>query len=300
MDLNNNHAGSYMIISSSAFMLLFFLSTSDRWIADGKMILWIIAIAVELAIFAGSVLEIQPYEVAFQENQQLVGLIDGGVDLQRVFSTSYSIPQHMAAKNSLQLADGINPLQINSYTTYMADAVGFPDDDYSVTLPPFPDGDPSTPQSFVLDGEKLGFLNIAYILSEYQVNGSGLRLVGSADSTYIYENLEARPRAWIETGEGESSQWREVNSIRWSPNKIEIRAEGPGLLVLSEVAFPGWIASVDNQETPIVNYQEVFRAVSLEAGDHHITVKYRPMRVYIGAGITLFATIVLGWVWVKR
>lgn len=300
MDLNRSHAGSYMIISSSAFILLFFLSTSDRWIANGKMILWIIAIAAELAIFGGSVLKIQPKEVAFQENQQLVELIDGGADLQRVFSTSYSIPQHIAAKNSLQLADGINPLQINSYTTYMAEAVGFPDDDYSVTLPPFPDGDPSTPQPFELDAEKLGFLNIAYILSEYQVNGSGLRLVGSAGSTYMYENLEARPRAWIETGEGESSQWREVDSIRWSPNEIEIRATGPGLLVLSEVAFPGWIASVDDQGTPIVNYQEIFRAVSLEAGDHHITVRYRPMWVYVGAGITILATIVLGWAWVKR
>jgi uncharacterized membrane protein YfhO len=91
-----------------------------------------------------------------------------------------------------------------------------------------------------------------------------------------------------------------VNSIRWSPNEIEVRAEGPGLLVLSEVAFPGWIASVDDQETPIVNYQEVFRAVSLEAGDHYITVKYRPMRMYVGAVITVLATIVLGWVWVKR
>ncbi|MCK5646261.1 MAG: YfhO family protein, partial [Anaerolineales bacterium] len=221
--------------------------------------------------------------------------------LERIFSLSYNIPQHIAAENSLQLADGVNPLQLESYITYMADAVGFSDNTYSVTLPPFPDGDPATPQTFLLDAKKLGYMNVAYVLSAYPINNSELTFVELIAGTYIYENPYLRPRAWLDGADPQSSSaWREVDEINWSPNEIVIHAEGPGLLILSEVDYPGWTVTVDGQQSTIERYQEVFRAVSLGAGAHLIKFTLRPRLVFIGGLLSILTMFGLAWVWLKR
>ena len=43
----------------------------------------------------------------------------------RVYSPSYSIPQHTAAVYGLELVDGIDPLQLQVYSNYMEDATGW-------------------------------------------------------------------------------------------------------------------------------------------------------------------------------
>ena len=55
----------------------------------------------------------------------------------RVFSPSYSIPQQTAAYSNLELVDGIDPLQLASYVTYVNQAAGLSTSQYSVTLPAF-------------------------------------------------------------------------------------------------------------------------------------------------------------------
>ncbi|MEN6434586.1 MAG: hypothetical protein ABFD58_02085, partial [Anaerolineaceae bacterium] len=47
----------------------------------------------------------------------------------------YSIPQEAAMKAGLHLADGVNPLQLESYVKYMAIATGVHWEEYRVTLP---------------------------------------------------------------------------------------------------------------------------------------------------------------------
>jgi hypothetical protein len=293
-------AGLYMIVSACVFLTLFFLSTSELGIVQTKEIFWIVAIIFELMIFRGSILEIQSVEAAFDENLSVLQSISDEGEVQRVFSNSYSLPQHIAGKNLVQLADGINPLQLESYANYMVHAVGYPEGDYSVTIPPYPDGDPSTPQSFSLNAEELGYLNIAYVLSDYPLDAAALDHIDTVEGIYIYENAQVKPRAWIEASAGEGPRWREVNSIEWSPNEVVVRASGPGMLILSEMVYPGWVVTVDDQHSPILEYQEIFRAVSLEPGEHLIRFTYRPQRVYIGAAISVLTMITLAWVWIKR
>ena len=44
----------------------------------------------------------------------------------RVYSPSYSLPQQTAAADQLQLADGVDPLQLASYWSFMLTAIRCP------------------------------------------------------------------------------------------------------------------------------------------------------------------------------
>ena len=69
-----------------------------------------------------------------------------------------------------------------------------------------------------------------------------------------------------------------------SPNRVEVRAslEAPGLLVLSEIWYPGWQARDNGQATPIVRADAILRGVYLEAGAHTVEFVYRPWTVQAG------------------
>ena len=75
----------------------------------------------------------------------------------------------------------------------------------------------------------------------------------------------------------------------WTPNRIAVTATGPGRLVLSEVAYPGWRARVDGQPAPIAIEYDLLRAVDLAAGTHTVVFTFEPVSVYAGAVITLLS-----------
>ena len=60
-----------------------------------------------------------------------------------------------------------------------------------------------------------------------------------------------------------------------------------GLLVVSDTFFPGWKAEVDGNPADLVEVNGAMRGVVVPAGEHTITMKYRPVSVYLGAFLTL-------------
>ncbi len=158
----------------------------------------------------------------------------------RVYSPSYSLPQQTAARFGLELADGVDPLQLRSSLEFMQRASGVPFSGYSVTVPPFASGDPQTDnQNYLPDAGLLGMLNVRYVLSAFALDARGLEFRTKQDGIWVYENLSARPRAWVE-GASREVPFLPAQLLKWTPNQILLRAEGPGLLLLSEVAYPGW------------------------------------------------------------
>lgn len=292
--------GVFLISTAVVFLLLFFVSIRESTLLNAMPGLWIIAILIELMVFRGTIMKMVSGEDAFNEKGTLLEMVSDEANGGRILSTSYSIPQHLAAREGLQSADGINPLQLQVYETYMTNALGYSGGDYSVTLPPFPDGNPSTPQSWKIDAGKLGQLNVTLITSEYPIENEHLSLVEKLGTTYIYHNELWRPRAWVEPTGSDGNDWSEVNGLDWSPNEIVVTADGPGRLVLSEVAFPGWVVTVDDKPGTIEQHSGVFRSVKLEPGEHTVRFSYRPMRVYLGATMTLISVIATAWAWLKR
>ncbi len=63
---------------------------------------------------------------------------------------------------------------------------------------------------------------------------------------------------------------------------MQVRASGPGRLVLSEIHYPGWFASIDGEPAHIERAYQILRSVQLEEGEQDIVFKYNPVSVYIG------------------
>lgn len=258
---------------------------------------WIVLAVLDVAWVDRSLLSLQPRSLALMERPALVGALPKGPGGSRVFSPSYSLPQQTAALARLELADGVNPLQLSDYVRFLSAAAGFAQRGYSVTLPPFPEGDPGRDWSPALDAEKLGLLAVGYVVSDYPVHADGLRESSQIGGVHVYVNLLARPRAWVESDEAQGGGWRPVDSLEWSPNQIGIAAAGPGRLVLSEVAYPGWHARVDGQAAQIEICHEILRCLALPEGIHRVEFLFRPGSVYAGLGLALVGVAAMIWLW---
>ena len=285
-----------------------------------KASLWIGLVAIDLIWLNLSILEVRPLEAALSERAGLAIELVAQQDGERVFSPSYSLPQQTAAAYGIELADGVNPLQLRAYRDFMATATGFTPAGYSVTLPPFPTGDPSTPWPMSLDTKRLGLLSVGDILAEYPIaaepfvptNGirraapggaaaEGLELVATVEGVFWYRNRNVRPRAWVLVDDDQLlGPWKAAGQVKWSPNRVSVEAQGPGTLVLSEVAFPGWSVWVDGGKTELRLVGGLLRGVSLTPGEHEIVFRYRPWTVLLGVGLTLVASLTLALVWRRR
>jgi hypothetical protein len=208
----------------------------------------------------------------------------------RIYSPSYSLPQQSAAFYDLSLADGVDPLQLRVYAEFMAQASGVPADGYSITVPPFVADAPARANAnFMPDAAQLGLLNVRYVAAEFDLSAAGLKLVAQFDETRIYENALALPPAWIDRADGRAN----TELMAYTPNRIEVRAVGPGWLILSEMNYPGWQVWVDGERAELEAYADVLRAVSLEAGEHNVRFVYRPLSVYLGVLICAIGLLVM-------
>jgi hypothetical protein len=237
----------------------------------------------------------RPAEQALADSRPLAQYLAAQGGDFRVYSPSYSLPQQTAATYGLQLADGVDPLQLRSYASFMEQASGVPSTGYSVTLPAFASGEPAIDNAaFLPDPHKLGLLNVRYVAAEFDLPVKGLVLEQQFGSTRLYRNLQALPRAWVQPENsplGESVQ--PVELIGWHPDRISLRAAGPGLLVLSEVAYPGWLARLDGGPVPIETVAGLFRGLRLGTGIHDIEFGFYPSSLYLGSGLSLAAMLLL-------
>jgi hypothetical protein len=78
---------------------------------------------------------------------------------------------------------------------------------------------------------------------------------------------------------------------------VHVTTHGPGYLVLSDAYYPGWRATLDGQDVPVVQADLAFRAVYLPGGgDHTIVFRFRPVWWTVGwviAGLTALGTVTL-------
>ncbi len=86
--------------------------------------------------------------------------------------------------------------------------------------------------------------------------------------------------------------------IRWQERQperltLETSTEQPCILVVSELHYPGWQATVDSASVPILKAYGVLRAIVLPAGSHVIELTYRPPSVIVGAIISLLTLVLV-------
>ncbi len=163
----------------------------------------------------------------------------------------------------------------------MAAATGVPQAGYSVTIPPFASGDPARDNAaYTPDARLLGLLNVRFVAAGNDLHAEGLRLVRRFGRTRLYENAFALGPAWVQPPQappGEQAVPLPAEAVTWSPNRVTVQAEGPGLLVLSEIAYPGWRVRVDGAPAALLHPAGLLRGVLLPPGRHTVEFSYSPI-----------------------
>jgi uncharacterized membrane protein YfhO len=67
----------------------------------------------------------------------------------------------------------------------------------------------------------------------------------------------------------------------------------PGLLVLSQIYYPGWVAFVDGKKTSVVRADYALTAVPLDSGNHTVRLAFQPSSYRIGLAISIVSCICL-------
>ena len=81
--------------------------------------------------------------------------------------------------------------------------------------------------------------------------------------------------------------------------EVEVRSEGPALLMLSQPHVPGWQATVNGAPTPILHADYALQAVAVPDGASQVTLEYRPRTLLLGAGITAITLLLAIAAWIK-
>lgn len=73
----------------------------------------------------------------------------------------------------------------------------------------------------------------------------------------------------------------------------DVTSNSAGVLVLTDLAYPGWSAEADGRPAELRTADGYFRAVPLSAGSHRVVFRYRPISVVVGAGVSVIALAIL-------
>ncbi len=85
----------------------------------------------------------------------------------------------------------------------------------------------------------------------------------------------------------------EISWIERSPEhlSLDVYTDQPCVLVLSELAYPGWRATVDGAEASLLRANGLLRAIALPVGSHQVEMDFRPGIVTWGLAISLGAVV---------
>lgn len=87
-----------------------------------------------------------------------------------------------------------------------------------------------------------------------------------------------------------------VRRVRWRDREVtvDVRADRPALLVLSQAWSPGWVARVGGERVPVVRVDGLVQGVPVSAGRHRVRLEYRAPGLRTGAlvsGATLLTLL---------
>lgn len=257
------------------------------------VIIMLLLVAADLGLVSTAWTEMRAPADAFAWHAETAEYLARQSGQFRTYSPSYSLPQHVALQHDLYLADGVDPIQLAHYAEFLASAGGYGQSGYSPTLPPTLDDTSAQP-----DAARLGMLNVGYVVAGFPLKAEGLTLEEQLNSTYLYRNERILPRAFSiphatpPPGRDVSLEIpiepRSAHVAAYAPNRIlvELNLDIPGLLVLSELWYPGWRAMADGQEIPILRVEGILRGVYLERGSHTVEFRYAPWTAWAGLVIS--------------
>ncbi|HLL76764.1 MAG TPA: YfhO family protein [Pyrinomonadaceae bacterium] len=112
--------------------------------------------------------------------------------------------------------------------------------------------------------------------------------------------LEVAPPELPALPGGELAPGSGARVAEYEPNRlvIETDADAPALLVVSEIFYPGWEATVDGSPARIHNTNFLLRGVALPAGTHRVEMRYTAPAARNGAIISACTLVGLCLLWI--
>ncbi len=126
------------------------------------------------------------------------------------------------------------------------------------------------------------FLQAFYAPRQHPLDLGRIAYVDAADmSNYL--------QTWPDLQDARFDAQAQVTNLRPYSLTLQVRADAPALIVLSEIYYPGWLALVDGQESQILRVDHALRAVIVPAGIHTVRLVYRPRSVLWGVVLCVAA-----------
>ena len=101
-----------------------------------------------------------------------------------------------------------------------------------------------------------------------------------------------------------------VKLVQYKPNNLtyEVTSSKGGVIVFSEIYYPGWTATIDGQPAELGRVNYILRALNVKAGKHKVVLDFHPTSIkktetvaYVGYVVLLLLLIVgLGLEWKKN
>ncbi|MFK2291646.1 YfhO family protein [Bacteroides fragilis] len=100
-----------------------------------------------------------------------------------------------------------------------------------------------------------------------------------------------------------------IRLTSYEPNQLVYETSSPqdGIVVFSEIYYPGWTATIDGKPADIARADYILRAMNVPAGKHTIEMRFDPQSLHITEGIAygamallLVGVIILIWIYRKN
>ena len=112
--------------------------------------------------------------------------------------------------------------------------------------------------------------------------------------------LEQRPGFLPKNEVDESATNVQVVTYRPEHVRLQVESGSEGIVVLSDSFFPGWEASVNDEEAEILRANFLFRAVRVPGGKSVVDFRYRPRSFDVGKLTSLLGLALIFGVWGLR
>ena len=153
-----------------------------------------------------------------------------------------------------------------------------------------------------------------------RANGNGwfvgsLRFVKNADEEMAaLTGLDTKHAAvadarFKEQIDGSALDSGRVQLLTYAPNQLsyEVESARGGVVVFSEIYYPGWTATIDGKPAELGRVNYVLRALKVPAGKHKVEMEFRPSTVtttdtigYVALALTLLLFVAAIWVSVRK
>ncbi len=316
--LNSEHTGN-LVAAAISFGLFSVTGITLVWLRSKSAIsrqrtsILFLGLLVADLVALGSTVEIDANDPTLGYQQAaIVAFLRGDQNVFRVENTANAWQPDAALIHGLNDIGGIfNPLGLANYETYRggmgnrgSPLYNFLGAKYVLANKNEPPGDAPFVPVFSADPQIDVYLNTnalprAQLIDQARIVQSGEEAWQAIHAPDFDPSTTVVVEGGAELSDGDQIAQRALSFVSASDDRVELIAQtsSPAYLVLSDVYYPGWTATIDDRPTDINPADFAFRAVFVPSGWHRVVFQFEPLSWKIGSlisGVTMVALIVLG------